>query len=893
MALFSFPFRAVTTKQARDGALLDKIIDAPNPDLVGGDDDGVLSPWNRLETWGAGFAVLSGAAAAALWKIPGSTGAVVSFGLLSAAAAAGLVWAAMRRREARLIPDLMMSAVDTMAEARLITLPDGQVVFANSAFRRLFFVDDAKASANDTDPIAWLKRFAREDGLLSVHALAASVGDGSPWGIDAVGEFSRLVSSAEAGVPDHAEIPFRGHKGVTEWRRVTVLPLSRKGMGAVILPGAKGERYSLWRGEDITSRREFDIACRRDAEMTADLLGNLPAGFFSADGDGRVVFMNAMLADWLGVDADGIASEGRRFAEFVAAVSPGAEHAHGPSVGEVTLKRSDGGAPFRAVLVQSERLGDAGTPLYSRSLVLRDLSQRDGAGAADRLNWLFDAAPVGIVMTDMGGDVVDCNDAYLALTGADRNGVMGRPIADVMTADDRAEVASQLSKMVMGTMASAAMDVHIPTASRGDVVATVYATRMVDGDGDVSGLLLHFIDTTEQKQLEAQFAQSQKMQAVGQLAGGVAHDFNNLLTAMIGFCDLLLGRHGADDPSFADIMQIKQNANRATNLVRQLLAFSRREAHRPVAVTVNEAISDLSGLLGRLLGENVSLKVEAGRDLDQVFVDHGQFDQIIINLAVNARDAMPKGGTLTIRTGQMQTDVPVPRGQTTIPPGDYITIEVIDTGVGISRDTLDRIFEPFFSTKEVGQGTGLGLSTVYGIVSQADGVVVVDTAPGEGTVFTLCLPRYTGAAAVEGASPSNAAPIKAEAPPAATDLTGVGTVLLVEDEDPVRMFGARALKSKGYTVLEASNGEEAIDLINSADGPIDLIVSDVVMPGMDGHTLVKLVRQDSPAMKVILMSGYAEDVFREEIDADGAVEFLPKPFTLKDLAQKVKEVIES
>lgn len=881
-----------------DAGFLERIVGGDALAKASADGGGEAPVWRRAETWGGAFAVLSGAAAAALWKMSGGGGAAASFILLSAAAGAGAAWWSYRRREARLIPRLLMAAVETTPDARLISTPDGQVLYANPAFGRLFAA--ASAGAGDGDEASslsqWFKRLAGDDGPASIHALSSHVADGAPFAVDGVSEFARLVSSAEAGVPDHAEIPFRSAGGAVEWRRIAVQPLGRDARRGLILPGPRGGRYALWRGEDVTARREFESMCRRDAETMADLLGNLPSGFFSADGDGRVVFMNGMLAQWLGVDADQVNRDGRRFAEFVVSVSPMPVAASGgPAIGEITLRRADGGT-FRALLVQSERTGAKGEPVYSRSLVLRDLSRRDGEsgdGVADRLRWLFDASPVGIVMTDMAGNAVDCNAAYLTLTGGARNDVLGRPIADTIAIDDRAEVASQLSKLVMGTMPAASLDVRIPAPGKREVVANLHAMRMVDDDGDGQGILLHFIDTTEQKHLEMQFAQSQKMQAVGQLAGGVAHDFNNLLTAMIGFCDLLLGRHGPDDPSFADIMQIKQNANRATNLVRQLLAFSRREAHQPVAVDVAEALSDLAGLLGRLLGENVSLSLEPSRGASQVFVDRGQFDQIIINLAVNARDAMPKGGVLTIRVGGAAPAAPMARGPMTVPPGDYVTIDVIDTGVGIPRDILDRIFEPFFSTKEVGQGTGLGLSTVYGIVSQAGGVVTVDSAPGEGAAFSIYLPRYTGSAAIDGTPSRASGETAAEAPPAATDLTGAGTVLIVEDEDAVRMFGARALKSKGYTVLEARNGEEAIDVINSAGASIDLIVSDVVMPGMDGHTLVKLVRQEFPEVKVILMSGYAEDVFRDEIDRDGAVAFLPKPFSLKDLAGKVKDVLES
>ena len=422
-------------------------------------------------------------------------------------------------------------------------------------------------------------------------------------------------------------------------------------------------------------------------------------------------------------------------------------------------------------------------------------------------------------------------------------------------------------------------------------------TQKTAVDGNLGYWLKGVIDTTEQRNLEVQFAQSQKMDAIGQLAGGIAHDFNNLLTAMIGFADLLLTRHGPDDPSFSDIQQIRQNANRATNLVRQLLAFSRKQALNLAKLDVTETLNDLTTLLARLIGEKINLILEHGSELGAIKFDRGQFDQIIINLAVNARDAMPGGGQLTIRTSAVVLDQPVQRGHDLMGKGNYILIEVTDTGTGIRKEDLEKIFEPFFSTKEVGAGTGLGLSTVYGILHQTEGFIFVDSAPGEGTCFSIYMPEFIKDKELQHSNEVKTKQSSASETPDSTvnqdgDLTGSGTVLLVEDEDAVRLFGARALRNKGYKVLEAENGERALDVINEIDEGIDLIISDVVMPGMDGHTLIGLVRHELPDVKVILMSGYAEDVFREEIDRDHTIKFLPKPFSLQTLASTVKGVLE-
>jgi two-component system, cell cycle sensor histidine kinase and response regulator CckA len=378
------------------------------------------------------------------------------------------------------------------------------------------------------------------------------------------------------------------------------------------------------------------------------------------------------------------------------------------------------------------------------------------------------------------------------------------------------------------------------------------------------------------------------MQAVGQLAGGIAHDFNNLLTVMIGFCDLLLLRHRPGEQTFADIMQIKQNANRAANLVRQLLAFSRQQTLQPKVLDVTDILADLSNLLRRLIGVNIALKVVHGRDLGLVRVDQVQLEQVLINLVVNARDAMPKGGTLTVRTSNVAAREPTRRGAEIVPSGDYVLIEVADTGMGIPPENLERIFEPFFSTKEVGAGTGLGLATVYGIVKQTGGFIAVDSRIDEGSTFAIYLPRHDEEAAdvVRAKAPGGL-----EEEEEVRDLTGAGTVLLVEDEDAVRLFASRALKNKGYAVIEAKNGEKAMEAIEMVGRRLDLLITDVMMPQMDGPTLVKAVRAKFPDLKVIFISGYAEDTFREKVEKDAAIHFLPKPFSLLQLAGKVKQVM--
>jgi len=666
----------------------------------------------------------------------------------------------------------------------------------------------------------------------------------------------------------------------------------------------------VWQLDDVTEIIKGHAELQREMTVLQDIFDLMPVGFLSADSEGKIDRCNVTLASWLGETPRSLI--GRSLGEFLTDGKDSGELG-GVSMGVVTLQPEGEGEPFIATLMQTAKMNkDGSEALYTRSLLIRDvaldLSSADAPDLSetndeahdtdvdpdeqrmlmDSARWLYNDAPVGIAFADLEGNITGCNTAFRKLMGIKGDVTVEGSFNDMISREDRDDVQGALSKVVMGVGGHGVhLETRLDRADGEDLSVSLTVARVTDDAGETSGLILHFIDTTEHRNLEVQFTQSQKMQAVGQLAGGVAHDFNNLLTAMIGFADLLLTRRGPDDPDFADIMQIKQNANRATNLVRQLLAFSRKQKLEPEIMDVTEQLGELTNLLSRLIGERVVLDMKHGRNLGDVLFDKGQFDQVIINLCVNARDAMPGGGKITISTKAVTLDKPTPKGHEIIPVGDYITIGVADSGTGIAKENLDRIFEPFFSTKEVGAGTGLGLSTVYGIVHQAEGFIFVDSAAGKGTAFTLYLPVYQ-TTADDTRKKATTAQVELEG-----DLTGQGTILLVEDEDAVRLFGARALRNKGYEVLEATDGENALDVIANTDATIDLIVSDVVMPGMDGHTLVNLARQELSGVKTILMSGYSEDVFRNGPDMDPEIAFLGKPFTLKGLAAKVKEVLDS
>jgi two-component system, cell cycle sensor histidine kinase and response regulator CckA len=407
--------------------------------------------------------------------------------------------------------------------------------------------------------------------------------------------------------------------------------------------------------------------------------------------------------------------------------------------------------------------------------------------------------------------------------------------------------------------------------------------RYVDG-GRPGGLAI-LNDATRLKTLEAQFVQSQKMQAIGQLAGGIAHDFNNLLTAISGHCDLLLLRHGREDSDFADLEQIRQNANRAASLVGQLLAFSRKQTLNPEVIDLEDVLADLTHLLNRLMVDKVELSLghlgpSVDKPLGRIRADKRQVEQVLINLVVNARDAMPNGGNIRIETEPVTLAEDLKRDRATVPAGDYTVIRVIDRGIGIPEHQLRQIFEPFFTTKRIGEGTGLGLSMAYGIVKQSGGYIFVDSVVGEGTTFSLYFPVFDGE---EHAPATEVKRVAAR--------QGEGVILLVEDEASVRAFASRALSLRGYTVLEAANAEEALARLEDRSLHVDLFVTDVVMPGMDGPAWVRRAHLDRPNVKVVFMSGYADDGLAEDQARVPNSVFLPKPFSLNDLTNTVQGLL--
>ncbi len=534
----------------------------------------------------------------------------------------------------------------------------------------------------------------------------------------------------------------------------------------------------------------------------------------------------------------------------------------GRSGEEVTLIGADG--PIRAMLAELEAQGERREIFFLPTLP----EAEKGAALAD-----FEHVPVALMSFDPDGTLRAANKAARDLMWQGDLGSamfhelfegLGRPVSDWL--------ADVVSERLPGSA-----EVLRARKMGEDRFLQVTLRRIVEAGRP--GVLAVLNDATALKTLEAQFVQSQKMQAIGQLAGGIAHDFNNLLTAISGHCDLLLLRHGREDAAFADLEQIRQNSNRAAALVGQLLAFSRKQTLKPEQLDLEEVLSDLTHLLNRLVGERIALRASNSGPLGPIRADKRQLEQVLVNLVVNARDAMPEGGAIRIETEPVTLTEEMKRDRASVPAGDYAVIRVIDHGIGIPADRLQKIFEPFYTTKRVGEGTGLGLSTAYGIVKQSGGFIFVDSVPGEGTTFQLYFPVHDAPEPV----------VIEEKPPRRTLVRqGEGVVLLVEDEAPVRAFASRALRLRGYTVLEADSAEQALKTLEDPTLEVDVFVTDVVMPGMDGPSWVRLALQDRPNVRVIFVSGYAEDCLSEGQARIPNSVFLPKPFSLNDLTTTVQ-----
>jgi two-component system cell cycle sensor histidine kinase/response regulator CckA len=770
------------------------------------------------------------------------------------------------------------AVVDDAVDGLVVTDGDGRVLYANAAYLDLI---DA-AEVNDMRPV---ERVFIDDA-------------------DASEAIYRLLKAASEGKRLQEEVRIAGTKGrPARWLRLRVRPLG---------DGKRMRRFTVWSLSDVTRERDRQENVFQELQHAIDYLDHAPAGFFSVDAKGEVVYLNATLANWLDQDLAQVGSGGLKLGDLVAGDGAALLTTLRGGPGEVKTEVLDldlktrSGRTLPVRLFHKLAFGADGAPGASRTLVLnraRDDGTDPQRAAEIRFMRFFHHTPMAIATVDRGGGIVRTNPLFVRLfhdvlsgqTGEGR----GRSISAVVAERDRAALEAAIAEAASGKSDIAPVDATL--AASGERFGRFYVTAVEEQERDQEAAIVYTLETTAQRELENKVTQQQKMELVGQLAGGIAHDFNNVLSAIIMATDFLLNAHKPTDPSFQDIMQIKQNANRAASLVRHLLAFSRKQTLRPQVLDVGEILSDLTMLLRRLIGENVTLDVVHGRDLWPVKVDISQFEQVIVNLAVNARDAMPDGGRLRLRTANVMAKDSERLRAKGMPAADYVLVEISDTGTGIPDAIIDKIFDPFFSTKEVGKGTGLGLSTVYGIIKQTGGFIYVDSVLREGTTFRIFLPRHIASAEEAAAERAGEAEVSAVTDvlaaadqvkrAASADLTGQGTILLVEDEEGLRALNARGLASRGYTVLEAGNGLEAIDRLEKFDGQVDLVVSDVVMPEMDGPTLARELRRRNPDLKIIFVSGYAEDAFQKHLPDHGQYAFLPKPFTLKQLVAAVKEML--
>ena len=700
---------------------------------------------------------------------------------------------------------------------------------------------------------------------------------------------------------------------ILEWYRISIKQL---GVG------------TLWRVQDITATRALDVVMRREMRELSEFLDILPVGLYQMDAGGIIHFLNRRFCDWLGY-GDVQDLKGKKLTDILAGTD--LPELDGLWHGELTFRTRTGS--FFCAFVTHAVYDENGETML-RACVIRDVKSVRSRGhdpvkeSGLCFSRLFSESPVGMAFLDKNNNVTEINSTLLQMFSRQREEMIGVSLDDCIDADDWAELKDKMAKVVTARLSRVHAEVRLKTEQ--EKFAAVYITPTIeedeDGAPDVSGFIVYFIDNTERRMLSMQFAQAQKMQAIGQLAGGIAHDFNNLLTAIIGSTELLLQTHPASDPDFTELMNVHYSANRAASLVGQLLSYSRKQPLSPKYLDVTDMFAELHHMLKRLLGNKVKVQIENGYNLGFIRVDRTQFDQVFVNLAVNARDAMPDGGEFTISTHYQKFPAGMYIGSEEIIPGEYVVIDVSDTGCGIDEEDLQHIFEPFFSTKSCGvdSGTGLGLSMVYGNIRQSGGYISVKSVLNVGTTFTLYLPRHAqeDVRRLTDVSDSDVSPLEDKAyqlskfvrakpdvpksgeqlqfffaqdrpltpvPPHLQDLSGSGVILLVEDEDAVRAVTRKALSSKGYTVFDCSCAQEALKKIEEGLR-FDLLITDMIMPGMDGLSLASSLREKGIYTKILMTSGFSEEAARGEIKAMPDFYFLSKPFTLKELGEKVKQI---
>ena len=823
---------------------------------------------------GHGVAILAAlvASLALIWFTTDSLSVTLAFagGLL----VLGLIALAAARLQrapdlpAEIEPDwsVTLAAIEQPGIATAITDRANRLVCANGAYREWFGPANApprlQTTDVSTDRLTRIARAAWRDGAW----------DGAPGDTIAIGQRSFTIAARRAGSSEDYLVwrltPTRTEDAEDALGEQLAGPLGDALDEAGVAAALVGPRGNI---------RAFNAAFARGAsdDDGQDLTGREMLALLRTDEDEGVRF-----------ERDDIGGTAHLLLEAPLSGPAAPTHASDPEP-----------VPRLVLLIERER-------------VIGAAPAGDGTGAgnpAPHLEALIDRLPLGLAAVSRDGRFLFANSAFCRAASIGEKGLPSFP-SDLVARVDKTSVADTVRRYSRGVATGG--DITVRLAANPDETVSLGLTG-VRGLGETA-VLLSLADTSEENRLKRQVAQATKMQAVGQLAGGVAHDFNNVLTAIIGTCDLMLLRHAPGDSDYDDIQQIKANSNRAASLTRQLLAFSRQQTLKPEVIQLPDVLSEVTQLLRRLLGARITLDVHHDRDLGAVRADPRQLEQVIVNLAVNARDAIQeKGGgehtpgTLSFATRHISADDIRELDSDIMPPGEYTALIVEDTGGGIPRRVLAKIFEPFFTTKDAGKGTGLGLSTVYGIIKQSGGFIFAENVrKADGTIggarFTIYLPVYALAPG-ERQAPPPPPPDEQKSAQSARDWAAGGRVLLVEDEDMVRVVAERALTRAGYTVTIARDGEEGLEAFaktkepakgDEAEGGFDIVVSDVVMPGIDGPAMARALREQEPALPVLFMSGYAEAQLRAEIDIEG-VQFIAKPFSVQQIVDKVGDVLKA
>lgn len=835
-----------------------------DPAKAGDTDEGRRIDFLQLGFWACLLLSIAAASISLAW--PNASGATGSI-LLITMASGGLVFLLWTVRGAGrfigLFPEKGAAArvadanaprfpwIEALDEAVLVTDPGGAPVAANEAYSDLTRLALIAGTA-ESGPVTVDRLFGANPGL------AAPV--------------YRLSKSAKAGAQRREVLPplALGPEQVPAQFEVSVSPLPR---GRV-----------LWRIRRIAGQIEATGA----ADLKSLYVEDAPMGFFAAKPDGTITYANSWLRELLGLPetAKNIRTDDIMRPEFVKMLARDRKSG-APGRADIQLRARDGvEIPVQAITSWSGRGADAAgrTIVLASPQVLNGGEERFALQAASRPprpdgDPMFDDAPFGAVRLDGdrvdGAVILDANRALMEMTGG--RATPGNRFSDLFVSDEGEET--------LATLLIDAIDKPVALKTAGDEARHVNVFVTLNSTGRPS--VAYIIDITEQRLLETRLAHGEKMRSIGQLAGVVAHDFNNVLQGIIFNYEELMTRHPVGDPSYEYLQSIHEFSSRARELVRMLLAYARAQTFKREIFNVTDFLSEFSILLRQVLDERVELDVKHGRDVPWIKADKNQLETAIINLATNARDAMisqRNGGKLSIRTARATGKDAHAKGFNYVEDGEYLLIEVEDNGCGMPRDLLDKIFQPFFTTKEQGSGTGLGLATVYGIIKQSGGYVCPVSAVGKGTTFYIYLP----ALAAEDIPEASDVAEQAKIVPRPMDMSGRGRILLVEDEDGVRSIAATHLRQRGYEVEEACDGEEALDILTDMPGSFDLIISDVVMPGMDGPTLIREARDKLGHARVIFISGYAERDLAQQLD-DRAVSFLPKPFTVRQLSERIKQ----